>query len=320
MKRQLAVILLVLSTVNIYSMGNRQSAPEPVQLYLNGNENAPFEAQANPGVDSQERAEQVMKALAAAYPNQIEKVEFRNGDWAALLRDIWFYYAQGRILPEELRANAANYSPLAFYRYQKELPPWRQPTPEETERFQNMASNRSSNPISRSPLFFDTLWRMHNRNESYDRVKSIRFLGRSVMVHYLILEVLSLVEEEILIAAKSNPQVQTWVNSISSMEGWMWRDIAETQSRSFHAYGIAVDILPRSLAGKETYWLWTTRSRNDWWNVSYNERYHPPAAVIEAFEKYGFVWGGKWLFYDTMHFEYRPEVFILNGMPPETRR
>ena len=27
------------------------------------------------------------------------------------------------------------------------------------------------------------------------------------------------------------------------------------------------------------------------------------------FEKYGFVWGGRWYHYDTMHFEYRPELF-----------
>ncbi|MBP9613702.1 MAG: M15 family metallopeptidase, partial [Sulfurospirillum sp.] len=26
-------------------------------------------------------------------------------------------------------------------------------------------------------------------------------------------------------------------------------------------------------------------------------------------EKYGFVWGGRWYHYDTMHFEYRPELF-----------
>jgi hypothetical protein len=37
----------------------------------------------------------------------------------------------------------------------------------------------------------------------------------------------------------------------------------------------------------------------------------PPAAVIGAFEKQGFVWGGKWLFFDTMHFEYRPEILLM---------
>ncbi|MDR3247464.1 MAG: M15 family metallopeptidase [Treponema sp.] len=40
--------------------------------------------------------------------------------------------------------------------------------------------------------------------------------------------------------------------------------------------------------------------------------------MIKAFESYGFVWGGKWMFYDTMHFEYRPEIFILSGLPLST--
>ena len=26
------------------------------------------------------------------------------------------------------------------------------------------------------------------------------------------------------------------------------------------------------------------------------------------FEKHGFIWGGRWYHYDTMHFEYRPEL------------
>ena len=33
--------------------------------------------------------------------------------------------------------------------------------------------------------------------------------------------------------------------------------------------------------------------------------------VVEVFEKHGFIWGGKWYHYDTMHFEYRPEIIAL---------
>ena len=29
--------------------------------------------------------------------------------------------------------------------------------------------------------------------------------------------------------------------------------------------------------------------------------------IVKVFEKYGFIWGGRWYHYDTMHFEYRPE-------------
>jgi hypothetical protein len=27
-----------------------------------------------------------------------------------------------------------------------------------------------------------------------------------------------------------------------------------------------------------------------------------------VFERQGFIWGGKWWHFDTMHFEYRPEI------------
>ena len=37
-------------------------------------------------------------------------------------------------------------------------------------------------------------------------------------------------------------------------------------------------------------------------------RWNPPDPVIRAFEKEGFIWGGKWPLYDNMHFEYRPEL------------
>jgi hypothetical protein len=300
-------VLFFLSAISVFSMGNRQAANEPVSNLFQGEQTI-------------DRAEQVMKALLAAYPKQIERVEFRNGDWALLLRGAWFYFAGGRMLPENLLGSAANITPQPFYNYQKELPPWKQPNAEEAARYSEMASNRNRNPLRRSPHFFDALWRVSSRDEAYQRVKTIRFLGKPVNVHYLIMENLALVEEKILAAAKADPQVQAWINGINTLEGWTWRDIAQTQSRSFHAYGLAVDLLPKSLGGRETYWIWAARKKPEWWNISYNERYHPPAAVIKAFETYGFVWGGKWLFFDTMHFEYRPEILILGGMPPEIRR
>ena len=38
----------------------------------------------------------------------------------------------------------------------------------------------------------------------------------------------------------------------------------------------------------------------------------PPQKVIEIFEEHGFIWGGKWIIWDNMHFEYRPEVILFN--------
>lgn len=33
-----------------------------------------------------------------------------------------------------------------------------------------------------------------------------------------------------------------------------------------------------------------------------------PRKIVEIFEKHGFIWGGAWYHYDTMHFEFRPEI------------
>jgi hypothetical protein len=277
--------------------------------------------------DDSRRAEEVMKALSAAYPDRIGAAAYRDGDWAVPVRNLhpgggpapaetWFYHAGGRLLPEELRDEAAAYDPQPFYKYPAELPAWEPPGPEEAARLETLARRRQTNPPKRSQHFFDTLWRAGSRNEAWDRVKSIRFLGRPVLVHYMILEEVSLVEERILAEAKTNPQVQQWINSLGTLDGWNWRNIADTRSRSFHAYGAALDLLPKSPGGKESYWLWAARRTPAWWTVSYDKRVHPPEEVIRAFEAQGFIWGGKWLFFDTMHFEYRPEILILNR-PPE---
>jgi hypothetical protein len=267
------------------------------------------------------RAEQVMKALAAAYPGRVGPAEFRKttpaetGDWAVQVDGVWFYFAQGRLLPEQLRNRYAEYDPQPFYRYSAELPAWHDPTPEENQRFRDSASGRAANPPKRSQHFFDALWRASSREESYDRVKTMRFLGRTVLVHYSIMEELALVEERILEAAKNSAQVRQWINRIDTLAGWNWRTIADTQSRSFHAYGTALDLLPGSHGGLQTYWLWTAENFPSWWAVPYERRSHPPEAVIKAFEEYGFIWGGKWLFFDTMHFEYRPEILLLSNIP-----
>jgi len=296
-------LFIIIAIGNGCSSGSRQQELEPASLIEPAAEQVTS------------RAEQVMKALSEAYPRKIERVEFRDDDWALLMYDTWYYYAGGRLLPENLRENASKYRAVMFYRYPAELPPWEERNTEELSRIGNSRNNRSRDTLLRS-VFIDDLWQAHNHIETYNNTRRIRFLGRSARMHHLIIENMALVEARILAAAENDPQIQTWINSISISESFAWRNIAGTQSRSFHSYGLAIDLLPRSLGRRQTYWLWTSQHRADWWNVPYSERYHPPEAVINAFETYGFVWGGKWLRFDTMHFEYRPEVLILNDMPP----
>lgn len=76
------------------------------------------------------------------------------------------------------------------------------------------------------------------------------------------------------------------------------RDIADTGLPSMHASGAAIDIATRG----SDYWAWS-RPRG---TLAYRNRI--PLAIVEAFEAERFIWGGKWWHYDTMHFEYRPEL------------
>ncbi|MDR0377382.1 MAG: M15 family metallopeptidase, partial [Spirochaetaceae bacterium] len=94
--------------------------------------------------------------------------------------------------------------------------------------------------------------------------------------------------------------------------------VAGSANLSYHSYGTAVDLLMKARAGMETYWQWTAAKGIDWRSVPAERRQNPPVTAIRAFEDQGFIWGGRWSRYDTMHFEYHPELLILGtGRKPE---
>ena len=79
-----------------------------------------------------------------------------------------------------------------------------------------------------------------------------------------------------------------------------FRKIAGTERASAHSYGIAID-LNTNFAN---YWRWQQKPNQ---KLNYMNKF--PQQIINIFEKHGFIWGGRWYHYDTMHFEYRPELF-----------
>ncbi|MCL2233888.1 MAG: M15 family metallopeptidase [Treponema sp.] len=259
------------------------------------------------------RAEQIVRAIHAAHPQRISRAEFRNGDWAVLLNETWFYYAEGRMLPRALLYRVSRYRPIAIYFYPRELAPWTPPTPEQAAHFRGIGTARAAQ-LPRSPHFFNALYRAHTREEAYRQLRRVRFFGHQVQIHYAIIEPLTLIEERVRAAAETDSSVRTWINNIDRMYGWVWRNIGGTQSRSFHSYGIAIDIMPRSTGGRAVYWRW---AGPEWWNIPHERRYHPPPVVIQAFEAYGFIWGGKWSIFDTIHFEFRPELLLFNNFTLE---
>ena len=78
------------------------------------------------------------------------------------------------------------------------------------------------------------------------------------------------------------------------------RPIAGTSRVSAHGYGIAIDIAIK----RAHYWQWDGGKPG----AVKAYRNAVPHEIVEIFERHGFIWGGKWYHYDTMHFEYRPEL------------
>lgn len=76
------------------------------------------------------------------------------------------------------------------------------------------------------------------------------------------------------------------------------RPVADTGRMSMHGYAAAIDLNLKF----SDYWLWAGKANT----IPYKNRM--PREIVEIFERHGFVWGGKWYHYDTMHFEYRPEL------------
>jgi hypothetical protein len=82
------------------------------------------------------------------------------------------------------------------------------------------------------------------------------------------------------------------------------RPVADTGQTSMHGWGAAIDINP----AYSDYWLWRRTAAG---MPAYANRI--PPEIVAVFERHGFIWGGRWAHFDTMHFEYRPE---LSGYDP----
>lgn len=112
--------------------------------------------------------------------------------------------------------------------------------------------------------------------------------------------------DELTALIKTRPEFKKFV--ISPLGGtFNWRVVAGTKNLSVHSFGVAIDInLDHS-----NYWRWEMKNGR----IVYNNAI--PLEIVEVFERNGFIWGGKWHHYDTMHFEFRPEL-LMNPATCET--
>lgn len=95
------------------------------------------------------------------------------------------------------------------------------------------------------------------------------------------------------------PELKPYLKSSGS---FYWRKVRGAERQSAHSYGIAFDIA----VDKSDYWLWKNSRAAETDRIAYHNRI--PAQLVDVFERHGFIWGGAWYHYDTMHFEFRPEI------------
>jgi hypothetical protein len=267
-----------------------------------------------PGPESD--GEREMETLTAAYPSRISVCAFLDGDWAVCVEGEWFSWAHGRILPEARRGEWEGFAPFRLYHYAPgPLPPLPELDAQAAARLKETLEASRRHPPERSEAFLGRLFSASTEAETGRRIVSVSFLGLRVRVHEAAAPALREVAAECAQARAADPGVAAFFAGIDKLDGFNWRDVAGTLSRSYHSYGLAVDFIPRSYGRKATYWRWVMGNTEQWWAIPYEKRWSVPQPVVDAFERHGFVWGGKWLFYDTMHFEYRPEILLLAAEP-----
>ena len=127
----------------------------------------------------------------------------------------------------------------------------------------------------------------------------VDFVGQMVKFHTRAAAALGKVSAKLKVLIAQTPSLGAYVTG--ELGGtFEWRPIANTTRMSAHSYGVAIDIV----VSKSNYWEWEkTASGTFVWKNQI------PQAIVDAFEAEGFAWGGRWYHYDTMHFEWRPELF-----------
>jgi hypothetical protein len=249
--------------------------------------------------------ELALHAYHNSFPDRTSAVAFIENDWTITAGGETFFWAGGRILPRAEKDKLDSYDPLPFWVYpEKPASPDTYP-PQYIETLRDRSSNQARLERKDAHRAFQSiLYGGLERREIEALMVQVEFLGGKMNIHRDIVERLRRIDAEI----RKWEGGRDFIASIGSIGGFNWREIAGTRRMSYHSWGLAVDIQPKRLGGKTIYWMWEMERNKDWMLVPLEKRWSPPDRVIEIFENEGFIWGGKWPFYDNMHFEYRPEL------------
>ena len=254
----------------------------------------------------------VLESYRLAYPDKKMKIYEKEGDWCIELDGMVFAWADGRLLPFSKRVEAENYGKQIIYpNTGKPRNPkaYSQDDIAELMKKGTKAALAAEKPVDNT--FTQFLLKTNDRIATERNLRSTIFLGQRLNAHKMVVPFIEKIDSEIKATAKTNKEVAKFIADISEIGCYNWRTIDGTAGRrSYHSYGLAIDIAVKGNK-KPTYWEWVRTWNSKWMLVPQSSLWLPPEPVIKIFEKYGFVWGGTWDEYDTMHFEYRPELAVL---------
>jgi hypothetical protein len=147
----------------------------------------------------------------------------------------------------------------------------------------------------RNSQFFDKMYGNCEKGETQEHLTRVEWLPGSGTGSVEVTTVNG-IAERLRDIAKEIAQLPAPIKGIAypSAGAFNCRTVRDTGKRSMHAYGAAIDLNPKFA----DYWLWG--------RGGYRNRV--PYEIVAIFERHGFIWGGKWGHFDTMHFEYRPEL------------
>lgn len=254
--------------------------------------------------------------LRKAYPDYTFHSTYNEQykDWILHIykddKKIDLFWAEGRLLPQEKLSEKSRYEKLMYWYPDKAYDPATF-TEKNIEHIKEVTTKESrKNTNITPPFFFDFIYDSKTQGKLEEKIVGVKFLGYRLNVHERIKEPVKNIDKEIREAALTDKETAEFLKTLDSVGGYNWRSISDSGSRSFHSLGIAVDVLPKGWKNKNVYWSWRKDWDSKWYLVPLNKRWSPPQKVIEIFEENGFIWGGKWIVWDQMHFDYRPELLI----------
>lgn len=234
-------------------------------------------------------ASTALDALVAAYPDRLVRHDNTYLYWRDGTRMPVWDGKQHKTFNELLRnASILDQFRLPYPRRRLSSPP---PVNDDPGRFRNEA-------------FFDKMYGDCRRGEVRRQLVSIVWLphtwGRRISVTRVngVARRLQAISNEIDALPERIKRAAYPIAGVYSC-----RAVADTGKPSVHSYAAAIDLNIHY----SDYWYWHRNERP----LRYRNRM--PQEIADIFERHGFIWGGKWYHYDTMHFEYRPELLGMRG-------